>query len=288
MNRRPPTLVRLLSGLAMMTLLSAPDIARAEAFRITKCESRETTGWNFYCREPEPEETEEPTNAPRPPMPEIAETPEPEEPREEPISATEQMMAFRAHVDELKHRAVLDPTPENVLAYMEVNKMVADRAGDFAEQWQRVLFETPHLNANVDSPLAAAGISVFQDQMKAARESTFVKVAQTSGILFIFEGDARCGICRVQGEILAQMEQHFGVSILAVSKDGGANAYFPQAYADHGRLSELGLQDFPAPTLALIDPNTNEVSVMGSGLITADQILERVHLITEIPPGEQY
>lgn len=283
MRRRVLTL-----GVALMGVgsgLPAPLVA--EAFRITKCETRATTGWNFYCVDPEPEEVKEPAPAP-PPMPEIAEIPEPEEPREDPISATEQMMAFRAHVDELKHRAVLDPTPENVLAYMEVNKLVADRAGDFAEQWQRVLFETPHLNANVDSPLAAAGISVFQDQMKAAREATFVKVAQTTGILFIFEGDARCGICRVQGEILAQMEDHFGVSILAVSKDGGPNAFFPQAYADDGRLAELGLQDFPAPTLALIDPNTNEVAVMGSGLITADQILQRVHLITEIPSGEQY
>ena len=265
-----------------------PEPANAQAFRITKCETRETTGWNFYCRDPEPEEVEDPAPLPPAPTPEIAERPEPEEPREEPISATEQMMAFRAHVDELKHRAVLDPTPENVLAYMEVNKLVADRAGDFAEQWQRVLFETPHLNANVDSPLAAAGISVFQDQMKAAREATFVKVAQTSGILFIFEGDARCGVCRVQGEILAQMEEHFGVSILAVSKDGGPNAFFPNAYGDNGRLAELGLAEFPAPTLALIDPNTKDVAVMGSGLITADQILQRVHLITEIPVGEQY
>ncbi len=267
-------------------LLGVPNYAAAEAFRITKCETRETTGWNFYCRDPEPEE--EPT-APEPaPTPEITQAPEPEPVPEAPPTATEQMMAFRAQVDEIKHRAVLDPTPENVLAYMEINKLVADRAGDFAEQWQRVLFETPHLNANVDSPLAAAGISVFQDQMKAAREAAFVKVAQTSGILFIFEGDARCGICRVQGEVLAQMQENFGVSILAVSKDGGGNAYFPNAFADNGRLDELGLSDFPAPTLALIDPVTRDVSVMGSGLITADQVLERVFLITEVPVGEQY
>lgn len=274
----------LVLAIALGSLL--PEPSDAEPFRFSKCETRETTGWSFYCREPEPEDIEEPAPPPPPPPPEMVEAPE--EPREDSISATEQMMAYRAHVDELKHRAILDPTPENVLAYMEVNKQIADRAGDFAEQWQRVLFETPHLNANVDSPLAAAGISVFQDQMKAAREATFVKVAQTSGILFIFDGDARCGICRVQGEILAQMEEHFGVSILAVSKDGGSNAFFPEAYADGGRLAEMGLEDFPAPTLALINPNTNDIAVMGSGLITADQILQRVHLITEIPPGEQY
>lgn len=274
---------------AVLVVGLSPVSAVADVFRLNKCETRETTGWNFYCTGPEPEEA---TVAPPPPEPMVAEVPEPDpepEPEVEPEpTPTEQMMAFRAQVDEIKHRAVLDPTRENVLAYMEINKQIAQRAGDFAEQWQRVLFETPHLNANVDSPLPAAGIHVFQEQMKAAREAAFVNVAQNTGIMFIFEGDDRCGICRVQGEVLAQMEQNFGVSILAVSKDGGGNAYFPNAFADDGRLSAMGLQDFPAPTLALVDPSTNEVAVMGSGLITADQILERVFLITEVPIGEQY
>ena len=272
-------------SLALMWFLSSQ--VEAEPFRITKCETRETTGWNFYCRDPEPEEEE--MVLPPPPMPEpvIQPAPEPDRESEEP-TATERMMAFRAQVDELKHRAILDPTPENVLAYMEVNKQIAQRAGDFAEQWQRVLFETPHLNANVDSPLAAAGITVFQDQLKAAREAAFVNVAQTSGIMFIFDGDDRCGICRVQGEVLAQMQSHFGVEILAISKDGGPNAFFPNAFVEDGRLEAMGLGDFPAPTLALVKPDTNEVAVMGSGLITADQILERVFLITEVPVGEQY
>ena len=272
---------------AILMAFPASSFAQGEPFRITKCETRETTGWNFYCRDPEPEETELPP--PPPPMPEPVIQPQPDpEPEPQEPTATEQMMAFRAHVDELKHRAILDPTPENVLAYMEVNKQIAQRAGDFAEQWQRVLFETPHLNANVDSPLAAAGITVFQDQMKAAREAAFVNVAQTSGIMFIFDGDDRCGICRVQGEVLAQMQVHFGVEILAISKDGGSNAHFPNAYVNDGRLEAMGLGDFPAPTLALVKPDTNEVALMGSGLITADQILERVFLITEVPVGKQY
>ena len=268
---------------AVLGATAAATCLSAEPFRITKCETRATTGWNFYCRDPEPEIEPAPPPPPDPvSLPEPAPAPSPEP------TATEQMMAFRAHVDELKHRAILDPTPQNVLAYMEVNKLIADRAGDFAEQWQRVLFETPHLNANVDSPLPAAGISVFQDQMKAAREAAFVNVARTSGILFLFEGDDRCGVCRVQGEILAQMQERFSVSILAVSLDGGTNAAFPQAVVDDGRVPRMGLEGFPAPTLALVDPETREVAVMGSGLITADQILERVFLITEVPVGEQY
>ena len=269
---------------SLLTFMVAnASFADSEPFRLDMCESRDTSGWSFYCRppEPEPEEPIEEMVAPAP-----APAPPPKEPA--PLTATEQMMEFRALIDETKHRAVLNPTRENVLAYMEINKLIGDKAGAFTDQWQRILFATPHLNANVDSPLAEAGIGVYQDQMLAAREAAFQRVANEAGILFIFESDERCGICRVQGDILRQLEERYGVSILAVSKDGGGNQSFPNAFVGNGRLEELGLQEYPAPTLALADPDTGGVAVIGSGLVTADEILERVFVITEIPVGERY
>lgn len=273
--------------LALATLLTLTvanaTFADSEPFRLDMCESRNTSGWSFYCRPPEPE-PEEPVEEMAAPAPTPAPTPE----ELAPLTATEQMMEFRALIDETKHRAVLNPTRENVLAYMEINKLIGDKAGAFTDQWQRILFETPHLNANVDSPLAEAGIGVYQDQMLAAREATFQRVANEAGIIFIFESDQVCGICRVQGQILQQLEDRYGVNILAVSMDGGGNASFPDAFVDNGRLQELGLDEYPAPTLALVEPESGGVAVIGSGLVTADEILERVFVITEIPVGERY
>lgn len=274
-------MIRLWTYAAASALLAAGMAsAENEPFRLEMCSDNATRGWSFYCSPPPvEEEVEEEVAAPAPPPPTPA---EPEYP------ATEEMMRFRKMVDELRHRAVMDPTEENVLAYMEVNKLIADKAGDFTEQWQRILFGTPHLNANVDYPLASAGVGVYQDQLKAVREDTFKTVANEAGIMFLFEGDDRCGICRVQGEVLAGMEQFYGVTIFGVSMDGGTNEFFPGAVVDNGRLAELGLADYPAPTLALVHPESGEIAVMGSGLITADQILERVHVITAIPEGERY
>lgn len=218
------------------------------------------------------------------PMP--APAPQPSEPEEGP--ATREMMAFRAMVDELRFRAVLDPTPENVQAFMEINKLIADRAGEFTDQWQRILYATPHLDANVDYPLAEAGVGVYQDQLREARTATLRRVAATQGLLFVFEDRARCGICAVQGTVLSEMQAMYGVSILAVSRDGGENESFPDALIDQGRLAELGLADYPSPTLALLNPGTNEVQVIGSGLLTTDQILERIYVLTEIPAGDRF
>lgn len=275
MNKAGVISVAILSGLCLGAS------ARAEGFSLDMCKSSETKGWAFYCTTParEEEEPEEVLPQPNPSAPIQEETNYP---------ATDAMMAYRAQIDELKYRAVLDPTPQNVLAYMEINTEIAQRAGDFTETWQRLLFETPHLNANVNYPLATVGANIWQDQMKAAREETFREVASKAGLLFIFDGDATCGICKAQGQILAQMEETYGVSILAVSKDGGKNALYPSAFTDDGRLEDLGLQNYPTPTLALAKPDTREIAVIGSGILSADQILENVHIITKIPFGERY
>ena len=37
-----------------------------------------------------------------------------------------------------------------------------------------------------------------------------------------------------------------------------------------------------------VDPRTDEVIILGSGLLTQDVILERVHVLTTFDPGERY
>jgi hypothetical protein len=193
-------------AILIFSLILATPVT-ADSFSLGKCEEQATSGWAFYC-DPDPVPEEEMVEEAAPgPTPAPAPTPE---------TATEQMMSFRAHVDELKYRAVLDPTEENVRAYITVQKQMIDQAGHFTDQWQRVIFGSPDLSVTDDFPMSAAGIGVYQDQIKAVRDETFREVATTSGIIFIFEDDSRCGMCRAQGEILAQMQDWYEVSVLAV------------------------------------------------------------------------
>jgi len=275
----------MISAVWVLLSYTAPIQAETEPFRLNLCGDRTTQGWSFYCQDPESPVEEEIVE------PEVVAALTPQaapEAMEPDLPATEEMMAFRAYIDEIKYRAVLDPTEDNVRAYIQAQQAMIDQAGTFTDQWQRIIFSSPELSVLDDYPMAAAGISVYQDQMREARENTFLQVANEAGIIFIFDDSAVCGLCRVQGEVLSQMEAFYGVTILAVSKDGGPNEHFPDAVTDEGRLADLGLQDYPAPTLALVNPNTGEIAVIGSGLITAEEILERVFVIVEIPVGERY
>ena len=262
-------------------LLSVP----AQADRLI-CDGEAIDGWHFYC-DPEPEREEDPQ--PRPENPQAEKTPEREEPlAQEPLSATEQIEAFRKRADELKHRAILDPTAENLQAYMEINKQMVDMSGRFAAAWQRVLFETPHLDANVTRPRVQIGEHIYQDQRLAAEQAALKRVASEAGFLFIYEDPQFCRICLAQAQILDDMRREHGIEILAVSVDGSPIEYFPDAVVDQGQLTALGLQDHPRPLIVIVDPQSGDSQLIGGGLLSQDQILDRVYVVREVPFGERY
>ncbi|MFX8145278.1 conjugal transfer protein TraF, partial [Acinetobacter baumannii] len=84
------------------------------------CAERRLGQW-FYCSKPratEPEKQAVPV----------------------PSSAVERMSAITRQLDELKARAILDPTEENVIAYVRFQREQLDRASTFSDTWQRALW----------------------------------------------------------------------------------------------------------------------------------------------------
>jgi len=245
------------------------------------CQDADTEGWNFYCKdvepEPEPVEEEAPT-APPPPAP----------PPEEPPSYTEQMMEFRAQLDELKHKAILEPTPENVQAYMRAQNDAVQMAGAFTEVWQRSLFSNPELDANVKRPLTAIGSNLRQDQRNAEREAALQTASTEMGLMYVYDGPSTCLVCATQSRIIADMAAKYSIEVLPVSTDGYVATEFPQTVIDRGHLAQLGLTEHPRPFIALVDPRADDVQLIGAGLMTQDIILERVRIIVSVPEGELY
>ena len=265
---------------------SLPAWSAADGQAYGYCDDRVQTGWNFYCDPPEEEpEPEQPAPAPKPEAkPEEA----PAEETEKPKSYTEQIEEFRKELDEIKYRAVLEPTPENVQAYMEAQKNMSAMAAKFTDQWQRVLFKTPDLDINTRFPMTQMGGAVYQDQIRVARENSLKEAAANLGFMVIVEDSAVCGLCTPQLEVIKRMQANFGIEPIVVTVDGSFHPLYPNAVVDTGQLKAFGLADSPRPTVALVEPKTGIVEPIGSGLLTEDAILERVHVVTQIPAGERY
>lgn len=265
---------------AFLALIAFPSVVSSSPTRLGDCTNDITVGWNFYCDpDPVPDEDEtvllQPTEAAPAPPP-------------APLSYTEQIEAFRRELDEKKYRAVLEPTPENVQNYMEAQLQMTRMASTFTDQWQRVLFRTPELDINTRFPMTSSGGAVYQDQLRVARERAIVDASSLLGFMVIVEDQSVCGLCTPQLEVIDLLQQRTGIEVIVVSADGSFHPQFPDAVVDTGQLRRLGLHDYPKPTIALIEPNSGVVEPIGSGLLTEDMILERVYVVTQIPPGERY
>ena len=266
--------------ICVMNILFAAPV---EAQRLI-CDGDAVDGWHFYC---DPEVTSDPETETPLPAKEAQPVDAPQK-EQKPPSATEKIEAFRKHADELKHQAILNPTAENLRAYMEVNRDMAQMAGRFAAAWQRVLFETPTLDANVKRPRVQIGEHIYQDQKLAAEKAALQRAASEAGLLFIYEDPTDCRICLAQAQILDGMRREYGIEILGVSADGSGIEYFPDAVPDRGQLEALGLQEHPRPLIVIVDPDTGESQLIGAGLLSEDQILDRIYVVREVPFGERY
>lgn len=271
--------------LAILLLLPGTTLADGRDFGF--CGDAFQRGWNYYCdpsrqKKPAPPpaapETSSPAETKSPPVV----TPEPQYP------ATAAIEAARKDLDELKNRAILAPTHENLQAYMYAQKAMVDQAGQFADVWQRVLYKTPDLDANRDYPLSQMGGQVYQDQKRVAWEHSLQLAAANLGFMVVVSDEQACQLCARQLEVIKGMETNYGIVPMVISKDGSWHRLYPRASVDTGQLKKLGLDGHPTPFIALVEPKTGAVEPLGSGLLTEDVILERVFVITQIPAGDRY
>ncbi len=255
------------------------DVTAQKALRGFSCEDERTRGFNFYC-DPDPVEDQ---------VPEVEKTgPQPIPPSAPTKTYTEQIEEYRKNLDELKHRAILEPTPANVQSYMEAQAAMVRQAGLFTEVWQRSLFSNPALDANVARPLSQIGENLFQDNLDVEREVAFEAATSERALMFVYDGADTCLVCATQGEVLRHLVDQYGVVVLAVTRDGIPLETFPDSLPDLGQIANLGLSDVPSPFLALVEPRSNAVDLIGAGLMTQDVILDRVRIITSIPEGGLY
>lgn len=237
------------------------------------CHFDPNLGWNFYC---DPEEQPEPEQ----PQPTPAAAPiAPPDPRDE-------IKAIQEKLDRLKAEAVLRPTPENLKAYMAYQQEQIERASYFSDQWRRVLWEQPDLDYTLRRPVNTIGKRVWVDQRRAETARTLEQLNDRYGLFFFFSSS--CLYCHQYSPILKAFADRYGIKVMAVSLDGGSLPEWPDAVLDRGQALRLGLADKPVPATILYDNELKKVAEVGFGLMSQQELEERIYVVTNLAVGEDY
>lgn len=181
--------------------------------------------------------------------------------------------AMQRRLEELKRIAVMNPTDAHLMAYMRYQRMVMDKSQTFAERWQRLLWQAPELDYALQGrPTNAMAIQVFDEQQRQEDARTVQALARQHALLFLFRGD--CPFCHRFAPILKRFGQAHGITIFAVSLDGGTLPDFPDARPDNGIAARLAPRSVPA--LYLSQPGRREIRPVGYGLMSDTELLQRV------------
>ncbi len=217
---------------------------------------RKAEGWHFYEPLAIPQEKTE-DEAPSPQAPE------------------ERLKAFKAEVERLKQVAVMEPTFENVKAYMVIQKELMDKSAAFTSKWMEVVFTTPSLDYSIEHPTSQSGRHVYLDQKKQQMDQEVYNLAQTHGLFFFVSSS--CAYCQKFAPIVKAFSQQYGWEVMAISMDGTTLPEFPDADNDNGISAKLGVES--VPTLLAVNPQTEEIIPLSNGMSSQQQILDRIRVL---------
>ena len=232
-------------------------------------------GWHFYC-DRQDEEAQRAEPAPVPPAPSAGPA----------QSATERIEAMRKALEEARAEAILNPTTENVTAYLRLQQETLQRAATFSDAFRRTVWATPELDYTLRRPVGALAKQVWSDGRRQARDAALARLGERYGLIYL--GHAGCAGCKVFGPLLRAFAERHGLDVLAVSLTGEALEGWPEAVADNGRAARLGLGNAPVPALVLFDTATKRVVPVGFGVMAEDQMAERIYALTVLEPGNDY
>ncbi|WP_242128567.1 conjugal transfer protein TraF [Sphingobium sp. Sx8-8] len=201
-------------------------------------------------------------------------------------SAAEKMAVITSQLKELKARAILEPSEENIIAYVRFQREQLDRASTFSDTWQRALWQNPDLDYTLQRPVSTVGKRAWLDNRKADRDAVLESLSQRYGLFYFYAQS--CGACEIFGPILRSVADSHGMAVMAVSMDGGPNRDFPEYVVDAGQRARMGVPGNETPALALFDTATRRTIPIGFGMLSADEIMDRIFTLTNTRVGSDY
>jgi conjugal transfer pilus assembly protein TraF len=230
------------------------------------CRERNLGQW-FYCEKPKPD-------------------PETTAKAQAGVPAAARLKAISAQLEELKAKAILEPTTQNVQAYISYQREQLDRASDFADVWRRAIWQNPELDYTLERPINALGKKTWTTQRNAQRDAALAAISQRYGVFYFYSSG--CAACEVFSPIIRGVSDRFGMTVMAVSIDGGPNAAFPNYLIDTGQFQAMGMAGKQVPALVLFDTVTKQPMPIGYGVMAADDVMDRIFTLTNTEPGSDF
>ncbi len=234
----------------------------------------------FWYLDPPVEEKEEKEKKKLPaPVPKVA------VPKPSPLSKAERVLkAFTARMEAAKARAIINPTAKNIRVYLYLQKEAMSKSSVFADQWRRVVWQTPQLNYALKRPTTNAALHTYRDTRFKKVVNVSKTIGKEYGIYFFFKGS--CPYCHRFAPSLKLYQKNHGLNVLPISLDGGSLPDYPNPKVDTRVARMLNVTRVPA--VYLVHLKTGKKVAVTLGLISYAELQNRIYILTKTRPGQEF
>ena len=211
-----------------------------------------------------------------PPKEKIKNDPNKVVPSASPKTYKQKMDAFKAKMEEIQARAILDPTLRNVQAFKEIQEESIDRATLFSKIW--LLANQLQNNLREEDNSDNQFRKIYAQQEQIALEKDIKALSKDFGLFFLFKGG--CPYCHQFAPIVKSFAAHYQFEVKAISADDGKLDVFKNSVKDNGICKFLNPEQV-YPALFLANPKTGEVIPVAWGLVSEDQLKQNIRVVLE-------
>lgn len=197
--------------------------------------------------------------------------------------ALDELNILQKELEGAKALAVMYPTTQHIEQYITLHNTVLEKASLFSSQWQQVIWQTPELNFTVDKPTDNSARHLYYDLDKTADERSIQSLASEYGLFFFFRES--CPYCHAFAPVLKNFENQYGITVMAISLDGGTLPDYPMAVNDNGLAEKLAVETVPA--LYALHPKTQQVIPLSFGLVSEAELKRRVSTLARMQGGNR-
>lgn len=179
---------------------------------------------------------------------------------------------LRENLPRYRDLAIDKPTAENVRAYLYVQRIVLDKAENFATAVRNVVVGDALVDEAARRGLSNYAANRLDRVSDTATRELLKALAEKAGIFFFFASD--CTYCKAQVPILENFVKTHGFTLMSVSTDGKAENGFPFSWrSDNGSAAQMGVTQVPSLVLVTSDKQIAQIS---QGLLSVSELQNRL------------
>ena len=186
-----------------------------------------------------------------------------------PAEAREEIGKFARELEELKFVMMARPTPENVRAYREKEKLMWDHALVLHDAWDMANLMYPEQRDLINNPVNVHAVKAKRAMEFEANQQKIRELAKDFDLVLFFE--PTCKYCALLSPVLKIFGKQYGFNIEAVSASGVQHEYFKTSKAT-GLAQSLGITAFP--TLIAISHDSKTAFELIRGYVSLSELEE--------------